>query len=65
MSLIATKNIWFSVKGVITGGVVGYFIGAKVEDGELLWPIVLAGCICGLLFGGLVRVVLRAAGVVR
>jgi hypothetical protein len=65
MSLIAPKNMWFSLIGLLAGGVVGYFIGAEVEGGELLWPIVLAGCVGGLRLGGRVRVVLRAAGVVR
>ena len=65
MSLIAPTNVWFSVIGLLVGGVVGYVIGADVEGGELLWPIMLAGCVGGLLVGGLARVVLRAAGVVK
>ena len=62
MSFLAPQNIWFSVVGLLLGGVAGYFVGVGVEGGELLWPITLAGAVGGLILGGVVRVNGRRGG---
>ena len=59
MSLLAPKNVWYSLAGLLVGGLVGFLVGRGVEGGDLLWPITLAGAIVGMLLGGLVRTVLR------
>lgn len=57
MSLLVPKNYMWSVAGLVVGGIVGLVVGSQIEGGELRWPIALAGCVGGLLLGGLLRVV--------